>query len=147
MKFMCVSCTLNCRKHFRGSLSQPESRELFYLVGIFRTQHLSSSGKTAPGRYKGKSGYIQVCSKGSRQSEHQRSGIGLRIQHSTYGKMQASPNSFLSYAPQLSGVNPVSLFSVLLAFPQLLSGHCRGWQHPLECSLGSPQSPLEARNH
>ena len=62
--------------------SQPESRELFYLVGMFRTQpgrqHLRSSKKTAPRSQEGKSGFIQVCNKGSRQSEHQRSGIKLR---------------------------------------------------------------------
>ena len=40
--------------------------------------HLSSSEKTAPRRQERKSGYIQVCNKGSRQSEHQRSGIRVR---------------------------------------------------------------------
>ena len=39
---------------------------------------LSSSEKAAPRRLEGKSGCIQVCNKGSRQSEHQRSGIKLR---------------------------------------------------------------------
>ena len=34
--------------------------------------------KTARRRQEGKSGYIQVCNKGSRQSEHQRSDIELR---------------------------------------------------------------------
>ena len=38
-------------------------------------------------------------------------------------KLLGSPNSFLSYAPQLSGANPVSLFTLFLAFPQLLSNH------------------------
>ena len=33
--------------------------------------HPSSSEKTAPRRWEGKSGYIQVCNKGSRLSEHQ----------------------------------------------------------------------------
>ena len=41
-------------------------------------QHLSSSEKTALRRQKGKSGYIQVCNRESRQPEHQRSGIRLR---------------------------------------------------------------------
>ena len=41
-------------------------------------QDLSSSKKTAPRRQEGKSGFIQVCNKGSRQSEHERSGIKLR---------------------------------------------------------------------
>ena len=43
-----------------------------------RRQHLSSSEKTAPRRQEGKSGYIQVCNKASRQSEHQRPGVKLR---------------------------------------------------------------------
>ena len=57
--------------------------------------------------------------------------------------------SLISYAPQLSGANPVSLFTLLLAFPQFLSNHHGGgWvQHPLDCSLRSPHSHLEARNH
>ena len=42
-----------------------------------------------------------------------------------YGKMQASElTEFIhSYVPQMSGENPVSLFTLLLAFPQLLSKH------------------------
>ena len=40
-------------------------------------QLLSSSEKTALKRLE-KSNYIQVCKKGNRQSEHQRSGIKLR---------------------------------------------------------------------
>ena len=63
--------------------TQPESRELFYLVGMFRTlesrrQYPSSSEKTALRRPEGKSGYIQKCNKGNRQPEYQRSGIRLR---------------------------------------------------------------------
>ena len=51
------------------------------------------------------------------------------------------------------GSNPVSMFTLrsgrwlLLAFPQLLSSQRGGWQHRLDCSLGSPHSHLEARNH
>ena len=37
-------------------------------------------------------------------------------------------NSFLAYAPQQYGANPVSLFILLLAFPQVLCNHQR---HPL----------------
>ena len=40
--------------------------------------HLSNPEKTAPTRQDGESGYIQVCNKGSRWSEHQRSDIKLR---------------------------------------------------------------------
>ena len=113
--------------------SQPESRELFYLVGMFRTQpgrqHLRSSKKTAPRSQEGKSGFIQVCNKGSRQSEHQRSGIKLRKlvfcvweDVSLWAHWIHYFNLRLSYL----GPNPISLFSLrsgrcvrelLLAFP------------------------------
>ena len=43
-----------------------------------------------------------------------------------YWKMQASVNSFLSYALELSGANPVSLFTLLLVLPQILSSHHGG---------------------
>ena len=49
-------------------------------------------------------------------------------------------------APQLSGANLISLFSLLPAFPQLLSNHHGEWQHLLDQSFGSPHSHLEARN-
>ena len=72
----------------------------------------------------GKSGYIQVCNKGSRQSKHQRSGIKqFSILCMGRWKPLGSPKSFLSYAPELSGANPVSLFILLLSLPQLLSNH------------------------
>ena len=45
-------------------------------------------------------------------------------------KPLGSLNPFFSYTPQLSGTNPVSLLTLLLAFPQLLSNHHAGWQHP-----------------
>ena len=61
-------------------------------------------------------------------------------------KPLGSLNPFLSYAPQLSGTNPVSLLTLLLAFPQLLSNHHQGWQPLLDYSLGSSHSHLEARN-
>ena len=67
-------------------------------------------------------------------------------------KASGSLNSFLSYAPQLSGANPVYLFTsrsgrwLLLVFPQLFSSHRRGWQLPLDGSSGTSHSHLEARN-
>ena len=76
-------------------------------------------------------------------------------------KLLGSVNSFPSYAPQLSGANPVSLFTLrsgpigrwlLLAFPQLLSNHHGVWQlavavaDPLDLSFGSPYSLSETRN-
>ena len=60
-------------------------------------------------------------------------------------KPLGSLNSFLSYASQLSGANPVFLLTLLLAFPQLLSNHHREWQHPLDPSFGSLHSHLEVR--
>ena len=62
-------------------------------------------------------------------------------------KPLGSLNSFLSYASQLSGANPVFLLTLLLAVPQLLSNQYEGWQHPLNHSFGNPHSHLEARNH
>ena len=50
-------------------------------------------------------------------------------------KPLGSLNSFLSYAPLLSGTNPVSLFPSFLAFPQFLSNHPGRWQHPLDHSF------------
>ena len=41
-------------------------------------------------------------------------------------KPLGSVNSFLSYAPHISGANLVSLFTLLLALPQLFSNHCGG---------------------
>ena len=52
------------------------------MVGMFRTPSLGEGISVAPRKLfqggRGKSGYIQVCNKGSRQSEQQRSGIKLR---------------------------------------------------------------------
>jgi len=68
-------------------------------------------------------------------------------------KPLGSLNSFFSYAPRLSRVNPVFLFSLrsgiwlLRAFPQLLRNHHEGWQDPLDLSFGGPHSHLEARSH
>ena len=61
--------------------SQPESRELFYLVGKFRTPSPGDSISVALRKvweWEWESGCIQIYSKGSRQSEHQRSDIKLR---------------------------------------------------------------------
>ena len=101
-------------------------------------QHLSSSEKTAPRKQKRKSGYIQACNKESSQSEHQRSGIRLRNLAFYMGRCKplGSLNSFLSYACQLSGANPVSLFTLSLKFLQLLSNHEGRQQHLLDHSLG-----------
>ena len=75
---------------------------------------------------RGVSGYIQVCNKGSRWSEHQRSGIKLgNLAFYVCGdaSLWAALNWFLSHVSQLSGAHFVSLFTLLLAFPQCISNH------------------------
>ena len=73
-------------------------------------------------------------------------------------KPLGSLNSFLSYAPQLFGAKFSSSFTLgsgrwlLLVFPQLLSSHLAGLvasagSRALYSVLGSPHSPLDARNH
>ena len=58
----------------------PESGGFFYLVGMFRTPSLEDSISVPRKLQGGRKGnqVSQVCNKGSRQSEHQRSGIKLR---------------------------------------------------------------------
>ena len=76
-----------------------------------------------------KSGHIQVCNKGSRQSEHQRSGIKLRkLAFCVWedASLWAHWIHFLHMHFSCLGPNPVSLFILLLAFPQLLSNHRGG---------------------
>ena len=116
---------------------------------MFRTLSLgnsiSSSEKTAARRQERESGYIQVCNKGSRQSEHQRSGIRLRnLAFCLWEDASFCAHWIHSFHRQLSslGPNPVSLFTLLLALPQLLSNHHGGWQHRLDLSFGSPQIKL-----
>ena len=63
--------------------SQAESRKLFYLVGMFTTPSLGDSisitlRKLLQGGKRGESGCTQICNKGSRQSEQQRSDTHLR---------------------------------------------------------------------
>ena len=60
-----------------------------------------------------------------------------------YGKMQVSvlTEFFLSpftYIPKISGASPISLFTILLAFPQLLSNPHGGWEYPLGLQFGEP---------
>ena len=85
---------------------------------------------------------MQVCNKGSRQPEDQRSCTKLRnvAFYVCMGRCKplVSLDSIFPYAAQLSGANPVSRLTLrggrwlLLAFPQLLSHHHGGWQHPLD---------------
>ena len=113
--------------------SQPESRELFYLVGMFRTLSQGDSISVALRKLlQGggeKSGYIQVCNNRSRQSEHQRSGMKVRnLVFCVWedASLWAPWIHFLYMHFSYLGPNPVSLFTLLLAFPQFLSNHCGG---------------------
>ena len=66
-----------------------------------------------------------------------------------FGKMQASGLTELIPFISTSAFWGPSCFLVHMVscIPQLLSNHRRSWQHPLDRSLGSPHSHLEARNH
>ena len=83
--------------------------------------------KTTPRRQEGKSGSMLLCNRRRRQFEHQRSVFSILCMGRC--KPLGSLNLFLSYAPQLSGANHVSLFTfwsgrwLSLAFPQLLRSH------------------------
>ena len=59
-----------------------------------------------------------------------------------YGKMQAMGlTEFIPFiCISLSGANLLSLFTLLLASPQLLSSHHWGWWHLLDHSFGYPHS-------
>ena len=112
----------------------PKSRKFFNLVGMFRTLSPEVSilvtQKTAPRRQEGKSGSMLLCNRRRRQSEHQRSVFSILCMGRC--KPLGSLNLFLSYAPQLSGANHVSLFTfwsgrwLSLAFPQLLRSQSLG---------------------
>ena len=96
---------------------------------MFRTLSPGDS-ISAPRRQEGKSGYIQVCNKGSRQSEHQRSDIKLRnLAFYVYAKMQASGltefNSFIC----ISAIWGQSCSLV----------HLKEWQMAASCILPAPQ--------
>ena len=65
-----------------------------------------------------------------------------------YGEMQAS--GLTDFSPFICNsaiwASPVSLFTLVLAFSQVLSDLCEGWWHQLDRSYESPHSHLEARN-
>ena len=114
--------------------AQPESREFFYLVRMFRTL---SPGDCISGALRkllqGGRGYTRLYT--SLQQREQSVWISkIRYQVKKFSilsmgrcKPLGSLKSFLSYAPQLSEANTVSL-------------------DPLDHSFGSPHSHLEARN-
>ena len=135
---------------------------------MFRTQSPRDSisvalRKLLQGGERGSQVLYIFLNKGSRQSKQQRLLLRNKTQISSkefsallwMGKYKSlgSLNSFLSYAPQLSGAHPVSLFTLrsgrrlLPAFPQFLYGHLGGWRQLLDGNLGRPHSCLEARNH
>jgi len=89
----------------------------------------SSSEKTAPWRQEGKSGYIQVFNKGSKQSEHQKSGSKLR--NSAFCVWEDASFWAHWFIPFMStsAIWGPSCFLAHLAssFPQLLSSQRGGW--------------------
>ena len=94
---------------------------------------------------------VYIYNKGSKESEHQRTGIKLRNlafcvweDERLWSHWIHAFHMLLSY---LSGANTVSFFTLLLAFSQLLSNHQGRWQHLLDYSLGNPHSHLEDGNH
>ena len=80
MAFVPEACEVDCQlKKYSHNLKVESYLIWWKCLGLQAMgTHLSSSEKAAPRRLEGKSGCIQVCNKGSRQSEHQRSGIKLR---------------------------------------------------------------------
>ena len=69
--------------------SQPVSRVVFFGGNVKDSnlggKPLSSPEKTAPQRWEVESGYVQVCNKGSRKSEHQRYCEVRQIRYQVYG--------------------------------------------------------------
>ena len=134
--------------------------ELFYLVEMLRTLSPGDGisvalRKLLQGGRAGESAYIQVCSKGSRQSEHQRSGVKLRnVAFYVWEDASLWTHWIQCFRMQLSylGVNPGSLFTLrssrrlLLAFPSFSAIIMWGGSIP-RISFGSPHSQLETRNH
>ena len=126
-------------------------REVFYLVGMLRTPSLVGDSisvalrKLLQGGGEGRgSGCIQVCNNGSRRPEQQRSGISEGIEHSTYGRMQASGLTEFIHAfhMHLSCLGKsCSLFTLLLFSCSVVSDSLQphGPQHARPpCSSPSP---------
>ena len=122
------------------------------MVGMLRTQSQGDRisvalRKLLQGGRRGCQAIYKFAAKGadSLNIKDQISSQGIYILYMRRCKPLGSLNSFLSYAPHLSGANPVSLFSLLLAFSQvllllaflqLLSNLCGVGQHPLDEVLG-----------
>ena len=140
---------------------QPESKELFYLVGMFRTQSPGDNISVAlrkllqGGRREVR---LYTC---LQQREQTVWKANIRYQVKEFSilcmgrcKPLGSLNSSLLYAPQLSLANPVSLFTLrsgdgyFLHSPSssAITMEGRGQQYPLCNSFGSHHSYLEARN-
>ena len=89
--------------------------------------------------------YVQVCDKGNRQSEQQRSGIKLRnLAFSVWEDARV-----LSYlGPILFPCSPYGVaddwFLYTLSSSAITEGG--GWRHLLDCSFGIPHSYLETRS-
>ena len=122
------------------SLPSPNTtwKELFYLVGMFRTLSPGDSTSVAlrkllQGVRRVKSGYMKICNKGSRHSEYQIKGLSILCMG------RCKPLGSLNlYASHLSGANHISLFTMLLAFLQLLSNHHDGVAASAGLQFGEP---------
>ena len=125
--------------------------ELFYLVEMLRTLSPGDGisvalRKLLQGGRAGESAYIQVCSKGSRQSEHQRSGVKLRnVAFYVWEDASLWTHWIQSFHTQLSCLGqpcfPVHLKELQTAascFPPALQPYHGGWQHPQDQRFGSP---------
>ena len=102
----------------------------------------------SPRRQEGESGYIQVCNKGSRQSEHQRSGIKLRnVAFCVWDDVSLWAHWVHSFHRYLSYLGPILFPSspCFLCSPSS-SAIPVGVAASLDHSLGSPHLHLEARN-
>ena len=116
--------------------SQNAKVELFYLVGMFRSLSQGDSISVALRKLlqRGRRGSQAIYNFVTREQAFWISKIGYQIKE--FGilcmgrcKPLGSLSSFLSNAPPLSGATPVPSFTLLPAFPQLLSSHPWGWQH------------------
>ena len=154
---MCATWELNFLS-IKKVNSQLESRELFYVMRMFRTESLRNSisvalRKLLQGGRRGSQTIFKFPATWTPDCEQAvwTSKIGHQVKEfsilcSGRYKPLGSLDSLLSSAPQVSGANPASLFTLLLAIPQLLSNPREGWQHLLDRSLEGAHSYLEASN-
>lgn len=131
-----------------------ESRGLFYLVGMLEPWAPSNSLLIALRKLlqggRSESGAIYKFATKGKQAVWT-SKNRYQVKEFMYGRafyvwkdasLWAHSSLFLSYAAQLSGANPVFLFTLRscrwqLCIPQLLSSHHGEWKHPLDQFWGA----------